>query len=73
MCFNSFGQAIFKSSRCSTEYVFSNSKANALQNNVLVEKWEFFVRQNVIQNEVAVQIWVNRLKDFIEMYSLGIV
>ncbi|CAM2705414.1 unnamed protein product [Rotaria socialis] len=28
------------------------------------KKWEFFVLQNVIQNEVVVRIWVNRLKMF---------
>ncbi len=34
------------------------------RNNVHVKKWEFFVPQNVIQNEVVVKIWVNRVKYF---------
>jgi hypothetical protein len=39
-------------------------KASAFQNNVHVKKWEFFVQQNVIQNELVVKIWVNRVKYF---------
>jgi hypothetical protein len=44
--------------------VLSIVKANAFQNNFHVKKWEFFVPQNVIQNEVIVKIWVNRIKYF---------
>jgi hypothetical protein len=37
-------------------------KANAVQDNVHEEKWEYIVQQNVIRNVVVVAIWVNRLK-----------
>ena len=37
-------------------------KAIALQDNVHVKKWDYFVQQNVIQNVTVVLIWINRLK-----------
>jgi hypothetical protein len=39
-------------------------KANAFQNNFHVKTCEFFVPQNVIQNEVVVKIWVNGVMYF---------
>jgi hypothetical protein len=44
--------------------VLAIAKANAFQNNFHAKKMGVFCSKNVIQNEIVVKIWMNRIKYF---------
>ena len=54
---------IYSLVRASTTGRTCDRKGKCASEQCSCKKMEFFVRQNVIQNEVVVKIWVNRVKD----------